>query len=74
MCVVRTIRAMRLQDWLAEHDISYSEFGRRIGRAHTTVSRIARDEQRPDWPTMEAITRETNGAVRPNDFCEPEVA
>ena len=54
--------------WLSAAGLTLAEFAGRIGRSEATVSRIARGKNRPDWDTMNAITRATNGIVRPNDF------
>lgn len=61
---------MKLSDWLTRENVTLDEFGRRIGRTASTVSRIARGKHQPDWETMKAIARETAGAVEPNDFFE----
>lgn len=60
---------MKLSDWFNQQDgLTATEFARRIERATSTVTRIIKEEVRPDWGTMDAISRETGGAVTPNDF------
>ena len=59
---------MTLADYLAERGITNTQFARAIDRADSTVSRLVRGLQRPEWRTMEAIKRETGGAVTPDDF------
>ena len=59
---------MRLADYLRDRKIRNADFAKRIGRSDASVSRLARGLQRPDWDTLEAIRRETEGAVTANDF------
>ncbi len=63
---------MKLNTYLSERGISYSAFAAEIGRAVSTVSRLARDETRPDWATMRRIVAATDGAVGPEDFLNLE--
>jgi len=63
---------MKLGDYLEQQGETLSAFSKRIGRSHTTVSRLVRGETRPDWETLAAIERETAGAVTPNDFRESD--
>lgn len=62
------ISGMRLSDYLATTGQTVTAFGAQIGRSAASVSRIANDKQRPDWDTIEAIERETQGRVSRNDF------
>lgn len=59
---------MRLDDYLHQERLSLTVFARRIGRAISTVSKIRRGVQRPDWSTMDAIRDATGGKVTANDF------
>lgn len=59
---------MKLSEYLEAHRLSFSEFAKRIDRSVSTVSRLARGEHRPDWPTIDLIAEATNGAVQPNDW------
>jgi transcriptional regulator with XRE-family HTH domain len=63
--------AMKLALWLDANDLSDAEFGRRIGKAHSTVLRLKRGEIRPSLETVEAIRTETNGSVTADDFMSP---
>lgn len=66
---------MTLNDYLSGSGETLEQFGRRIDRSASTVSRIARGEHRPDWATMEAIEAATGGQVTPNDFrADPKAA
>lgn len=62
---------MQLSDYLEANGLTLADFAGRIGRTSATVSRIARGLHKPDWETMEAINRITNGTVTPNDFLDP---
>ena len=64
---------MRLADYLRREGLTASAFARRIGRSEATVSRILRGINRPDWSTLEAIRKATDGAVTPNDFFDVNV-
>jgi transcriptional regulator with XRE-family HTH domain len=59
---------MKLADWLKANDVSFAEFGRRIGRSTEAVRRYANEERIPDRDTMPAVARETRGLVTANDF------
>lgn len=59
---------MRLGDWLEKHDVTYADFGARIGSDAPSVSRYVRGLHVPRPATMAAIVRETAGAVTANDF------
>ena len=59
---------MILAEWLKAKDIRRRDFAARIG---VTPSAITDYCERGVWPkkeTMQAIVRETNGDVTPNDF------
>ncbi len=60
---------MQLQAYLSTNDISLSEFARRVGAKNArTVQRYTKHGRMPSRRMMEAIVRETNGEVQPNDF------
>jgi transcriptional regulator with XRE-family HTH domain len=59
---------MKLAVYLTERGISDADFGAKIGRSRSSVSRLRRGETQPDWVTAAKIMSETNGAVTPNDF------
>jgi len=59
---------MRLSNYLELTGTSDEDFGKRINRNRSTVSRLRRGLIQPDWNTAELILRETEGAVTPNDF------
>ena len=65
---------MTLSQYLKMNGLRYAEFAARIGRSEATVSRLVRGLHRPDWDTMEAIQKETGGAVTPNDFVRDSAA
>lgn len=59
---------MTLDDYLRLTGETAEAFARRIERAPSTISRLRKGETRPDWATMDAIKRATDGQVTPNDF------
>jgi len=59
---------MRLQDYLEREGLSASDFAARIGRAVSTVTRIAKGETTPEAETVAKIVAATGGAVQPNDL------
>lgn len=52
-----------LLDWLHKNDVKMTEFGERIGRAQSIVSRLSRGLHRPDPNTAVRIVIATKGAV-----------
>jgi 3,4-dihydroxy 2-butanone 4-phosphate synthase/GTP cyclohydrolase II len=65
---------MKLADWLRKSGVSRIEFSRRLGVTPGAVSQLCNHES--VWmsrDTAQAIARETQGAVTPNDFL-PDVA
>lgn len=64
------IRSMKLATYLETQNLSDVEFASLIGRDRTTVMRLRRGDTKPDWKTLEEISRASNGAVTPNDFLE----
>lgn len=63
---------MTLADYLLHHDESGNKFAERIGVPAITVQRYLKGRV-PAPRVMEAIYRETAGAVQPNDFYRLEV-
>lgn len=59
---------MKLSAYLKEKGLTVEQFGQQIGRSGASVSRIANDKQRPDWDTIAAIERATEGQVTVADF------
>jgi transcriptional regulator with XRE-family HTH domain len=64
---------MRLDQYLSHIGVSDAEFGARIGRSRSAISRLRRGKTTPDWNTVSRIVVATNGAVTANDFL-PEQA
>lgn len=58
---------MRLQDYLAETEITRAEFARQIGVRHISVTRYL-DGRVPEPSVMEKIIEATAGKVTANDF------
>lgn len=65
---------MKLAAYLKQNSLTLEAFGRQIGRTRATVSRLARERHMPDWDTVAAIERATNGSVTANDFTPAEQA
>lgn len=61
---------MKLAAYLEITKTTDQDFGRRIGRNRSTVSRIRREVIKPDWETVSKIQHETGGAVTANDFVD----
>ncbi len=59
---------MRLQEYLDHKNITASQFASTIGRAVSTVTRIANGQAMPEPETMAKIVAATGGAVQPNDL------
>jgi len=60
---------MKLGDWLQQHNVSRTDFARRIGLSKGAISQICNQDDA--WVSRETallILRETDGAVTPNDF------
>jgi len=60
---------MKLGDWLQHHNVSRTDFARRIGLSKGAISQICNQDDA--WVSRETallILRETDGAVTPNDF------
>lgn len=59
---------MKLSAYLELTQTSDEDFGKRIKRNRSTVSRLRRGLIKPDWGTAAVIQKETEGAVTPNDY------
>lgn len=59
---------MHLSDYMAEKGLSDEDVARGINRSRPTVSRIRRRLVRPDWETIEAIKKFTNGFSTADDY------
>ena len=59
---------MTLSEWLLSKEIRPSAFARRLGVSHTTVSRWLDGSTPPSPASMNAVFRETGGAVTANDL------
>lgn len=60
---------MLLKTYLADANITYDAFARRIGVANAgVISKYASGKRVPRPWVMAAIVRETGGKVQPNDF------
>lgn len=60
---------MKLGDWLQHHNVSRTDFARRVGLSKGAISQIC--NQNDAWVSRDTallILRETGGAVTPNDF------
>jgi len=59
---------MTLSDYLTANKLTLRQFAEAVGRSEATISRIVRGRNQPDWETMGAIIKATDGLVTPNDF------
>ncbi len=59
---------MHLSEYMAAHNLSDEQVAAAIDRSRPTVSRIRRRLVRPDWGTIEAIKKFTNGASTADDY------
>jgi TorA maturation chaperone TorD len=59
---------MKLKEYFIREGITASQFAARIGRAVSTVTRLANSETVPEPDTIAKIVEATGGAVQPNDF------
>ncbi len=59
---------MRLEAWLSLMDVKKAEFARRIDVTPPTVTRIIAGTQNIPLSVQDAIKRETDGAVTPDDL------
>jgi len=60
---------MRLADYLADAELSYTEFARRCGTKHArTIERLAKDQCDPGPKMLKRIISASDGKVTANDF------
>lgn len=59
---------MHLADYMIDKNLSDDEVAKGISRSRPTVSRIRRRLVRPDWETIEAIKKFTNGFSTADDY------
>lgn len=59
---------MELADWLKETGTKMTEFGEKIGRAQSIVSRLSARKHRPDPTTAVKIVIATKGRVSLDDL------
>lgn len=61
---------MKLDQYLSDKGISTAAFAKSIGMYASSLWRIRNGKVRPDWKTIDAIMKATEGAVEPNDFID----
>lgn len=59
---------MKLAEYLRETDTKMTEFGSKIGRAQSIVSRLSSEKHRPDPSTAVRIVIATKGRVTLDDL------
>lgn len=59
---------MKFKDYIAEHDLSYSDVGKAIGVSTAAAHRYATGQRVPQQEIMQRIMRFTGETVTPNDF------
>lgn len=59
---------VHLSDYMAEKGLSDEDVAKGINRSRPTVSRIRRRLVRPDWSTIQAIRKFTNGFSTADDY------
>jgi transcriptional regulator with XRE-family HTH domain len=59
---------VHLADYMADKGLSDEDVAKGIKRSRPTVSRIRRRLVRPDWETIEKITKFTNGFSTADDY------
>ncbi len=62
---------MKLSTYLAEQDVTPTEFASKLGVTTQAVHLWATDQRVPRREIMKAISIETAGTVTANDFFEP---
>lgn len=65
---------MHLSEYMSLHELDDDAVATGIERSRVTVSRIRRRKVRPDWATLEQITKFTNGASTADDYQTLEAA
>ena len=59
---------MKLENYMRRYGLMDRDIAAYIKRDRSTINRVRRGKQMPDWPTMIAIREATAGLVSPNDF------
>lgn len=59
---------MQLSDWLKLANLSQKGFAEKLGISPAAVSRLVNSSRGPSITMMDQIERETNGAVRYEDW------
>jgi transcriptional regulator with XRE-family HTH domain len=59
---------MKLAQYLKDNEVKVTDFAEKVGVTATALQRYIDGERRPKAEVLEAIHRETNGKVQPNDF------
>lgn len=59
---------VHLSEYMAEKGLSDEDVAKGINRSRPTVSRIRRRLVRPDWNTIQAIKKFTNGFSTADDY------
>jgi transcriptional regulator with XRE-family HTH domain len=59
---------MKLAEYLQQEKISPAQFAAKLSKPASTISRVLKEQRTPTLDLMDAIAKETNGAVTPNDF------
>ena len=65
---------MKLDQYMTLRKLDDASFAKLIQRDRTTVYRLRTGKCLPDWATVAAISKETEGAVTANDFVPDEPA
>lgn len=65
---------MKLGVWLKQEELSFAEFGRRLGCSGEAVRRYAEGIRIPDREAMPKIVSETSGDVTANDFFDIDIS
>ena len=60
--------SMKLDQYLAERNLTSPAFGDMVGIDASTIWRIKEGKRKPEWNTMEKILVGTDGLVTPNDY------
>lgn len=65
---------MKLSEWLAREKesrgLTQSEFAKGMEMDPSTITKALNGQRRPDWATLEKISKATGGEVMPNDFLQ----
>jgi len=59
---------MKLKDYLKLIGKKPVTWAKEVGMSPATVWRLVKGKTKPDYETIKAITRVTNGAVKPEDW------